>query len=366
MCSANDGLRPKHLFFKPFMIRLRAPLCTRTQALSIYFETNPSGVEMGWELLAIFTALWDTADVRNTFTLVMHRWLFAQETDVCKALNVLTKGANSLFWLDLFAIETRFQPLFLFLAERLTDDSEINNTVDGNVYVTLVKLISRFICYYELHSTTHKGVPLELQDLSCFVTQMEQSAWWKRCVGPDSDVSSAASLVVTEIAHQLGHIRSEELIVQFLVRMRSLLAVVPRSLDITARLRLENILHGLSSPGGPLYPPRGVRAHARKVQDELFPQGRHSRQLVHLSFRLLNPYRWPPSLAHWTLVEVPTIVCKWMMEHMPSSCSAAITAGIARCRRVWRCLCGRRGRGVDADKKGNQTSNAAEDSRILR
>jgi hypothetical protein len=55
----------------------------------------------------MFTAIWDCADVRNTFALLMHRWLFQQDVDICKALNVTIKGANSLFWKDLQLHEHR-------------------------------------------------------------------------------------------------------------------------------------------------------------------------------------------------------------------------------------------------------------------
>ena len=36
------------------------------------------GHALAEEIMPIITALWDTADVRNTFTLLMHRWILRQ------------------------------------------------------------------------------------------------------------------------------------------------------------------------------------------------------------------------------------------------------------------------------------------------
>jgi len=279
------------------------------QALSLFFETEKAGSDMAGEMIPLFTALWDTADVRNTYTLLMHRWTFVQQGDICKSLNVITKASSSLFWDDLLTIQTRFQAVFLYLAEQITSDKETNETVDGNIYLKLVRLTSRFVCYYD-------GPP-ENKDLTLFVRRMERSAWWQRCVGPDEDISGAASILVQEVAHQLEHIRSEEVLGECLLRMRSLAPLCPHALEVHARIRLENILHSLGSPGGPLYPPRGIRMRARNLMDQLFPKGRHSRGIVHLSFRLLNPYKWPVSLALFVGVTLPSHVYTWTVERVP-------------------------------------------------
>eukprot|EP00285_Hemiselmis_virescens_P004291 CAMPEP_0173414770 /NCGR_PEP_ID=MMETSP1356-20130122/84503_1 /TAXON_ID=77927 ORGANISM="Hemiselmis virescens, Strain PCC157" /NCGR_SAMPLE_ID=MMETSP1356 /ASSEMBLY_ACC=CAM_ASM_000847 /LENGTH=362 /DNA_ID=CAMNT_0014376973 /DNA_START=32 /DNA_END=1120 /DNA_ORIENTATION=+ len=279
------------------------------QALSRFFETDDTGSAMAGELLPLFTALWDTADVRNTFTLLMHRWIFVQEFDICKCINVITKSASSLFWDDLLTIQTRFQSLFIHLAEQITSPLETNLTIDGTIYLNLVRLTSRFVCYYD--------VPPEEKDLTRFVQNMERSAWWQRCVGPDEDISGAASIIAQEVSHQLEHIRSEEVLGECLLRMRSLAPLCPHDLDVHARIRLENILHSLGSPGGPLYPPRGIRMRARNLNDQLFPKGRYGRGIVHLSFRLLNPYMWPVSLAHFVGVQAPSLVWTWTVERVP-------------------------------------------------
>jgi len=46
---------------------------------------------------------------------------YAQQRGYTKSLMVMIKGMNSLFWMDLNSESTRFQGVFAFLIDRLTD-----------------------------------------------------------------------------------------------------------------------------------------------------------------------------------------------------------------------------------------------------
>jgi hypothetical protein len=141
--------------------------------------------------MPLFTCLWDISDVRRTFALIMHRYVFhiaemeaaypcaqpcahpnqqrgptdaaegrhgeggegedgasplaggeseisggsspSEATDwggvrggrtYIKSLMVMIKGMNSLFWADLNSLSSRFQPVFAFLVDRLTDEKQ--------------------------------------------------------------------------------------------------------------------------------------------------------------------------------------------------------------------------------------------------
>lgn len=274
--------------------------------------------ELADRLMELYTGLWDTPDVRCTFALTMYRYLFQniaaggiQSTDSIhsvKSFMVLIKGANSLFWLDLNTLQHRFQPLFTFLVERLTDEE--NDIGHTDIYSDLLKLVSRFICYYDIcHPQNPVSKVGELQNLSNFIAALYASKWFGSCVEEERGINQVgsqdglqidpAAMVMIELVHQLHHVCIEDVLAKILCRMKSLNLSLSEKLDWHTRTKLQAALHSLSSPGGPLYPPRAIRIRARDVMDQLFPRGRHGRRLVNVSFRLLNPYRWPLSLGHW-------------------------------------------------------------------
>ncbi len=61
------------------------------------------------------------------------------------------------------------------------------------------------------------------------------------------------------------------------------------SLSGASAARLRACLHAFTSPGGPLFPTKRVRAVSRRTLDAVFPSGVTVRRLVALSFRLLSP-----------------------------------------------------------------------------
>lgn len=72
------------------------------------------------------------------------------------------------------------------------------------------------------------------------------------------------------------------------------------------------------------------------MTDKLFPKGRYGRRIVHLSFRLINPYRWPTSLAHYLCVELPSQAFNWTLEHAPTPVAAGLTGAAARATHLMR------------------------------
>eukprot|EP00960_Hanusia_phi_P067449 766635-Hanusia_phi.AAC.2 len=305
------------------------------EAISMFVVKEKDGLEFANSLLTLFTCLWDVWEVRCTYALTMHRWLFRHnfEEHSLKSMMVMIKGANSLFWSDVNALSQLYQPVFVFLILQLTDQEDCMGELDTAVYADLLKLASRFICYYDLSDCEAS----HLQDLSTFISMIHTSQWFHKCCDDDEGSSiglvegssgcviEPASIVVMEIVHQLNSICIEEALCRYVEGVSSLKPELVNCLDWQTRIKLQGILHGLGSPGGPLYPPRPVRVRARRTMDFLFPRGRHGRRLVNLTFRLLHPYRWPMSLAHWITVQLPREVWAKANEILPRG----VTTGMA-------------------------------------
>ena len=87
------------------------------------------------------------------------------------------------------------------------------------------------------------------------------------------------------------------------------------ALGAPSSARLRACLHAFTSPGGPLFPTKRVRAVSRRTLDLVFPAGVTVRRLVALAFRLLSPTYVLESAQHsaWTT----TLACAKHMGCTP-------------------------------------------------
>ena len=116
-----------------------------------------------------------------------------------------------------------------------------------------------------------------------------QPAWSVPPADPRAMAVKAAALVLQASTTVRG-IRHEASLVHYLASMASFAdGGVLQALTPPSAARLRTCLHAFTSPGGPLFPTKRVRAVSRRTLDTIFPTGVTVRRAVSLAFRLLSP-----------------------------------------------------------------------------
>lgn len=202
----------------------------------------------------------------------------AVQENLHKLAKVCVAGARRLAWHDLYRLSTRYKPLHRAMA-RLAADPAIVEGLPEEIRQELQAFAVDFLPFYDPRS-----MPSYLSRL--------------RSLRLSSDV------ILEQLTQQVGSIRSEEPLAIYLDGVKALNGTyVLESAKLPTLLSFQRALYNLTSPGGPVYPPRRVRHAAQDALDHLFPRGRRLRRAVNLFFRLWRPKYVPGSLTHFFIAK---------------------------------------------------------------
>eukprot|EP01138_Halocafeteria_seosinensis_P009403 gb/GECG01009608.1/.p1 GENE.gb/GECG01009608.1/~~gb/GECG01009608.1/.p1 ORF type:complete len:826 (+),score=74.25 gb/GECG01009608.1/:1-2478(+) len=125
------------------------------------------------------------------------------------------------------------------------------------------------------------------------------------------DMISKVSCFVHETSELLRMVQHENALLRILRGLRCL--ADPRLaafLDGRTAAKLQDEIYAFTSPGGPTFPTRAVRRTALETLDTVFPRGSGIRRAVSVLFRLVHPYYWPGSFAHWIVGRAEVVLHK--------------------------------------------------------
>eukprot|EP00002_Diphylleia_rotans_P022138 TRINITY_DN4334_c0_g1_i3.p1 TRINITY_DN4334_c0_g1~~TRINITY_DN4334_c0_g1_i3.p1 ORF type:complete len:308 (+),score=54.70 TRINITY_DN4334_c0_g1_i3:239-1162(+) len=129
---------------------------------------------------------------------------------------------------------------------------------------------------------------------------------WQPSSGvPVIELISACDLVAIESTRVILMVKNEDAMADYIAQLALLKDFV---LQRATMVRVQTCLHQCARPGGPLYPTRRIRSHARDISDSLFPMGRYLRKLVRVLFAIWHPYYAVSSLAYWTQFRTREII----------------------------------------------------------
>eukprot|EP00898_Chlorokybus_atmophyticus_P006510 jgi/Chlat1/6860/Chrsp51S06569 len=234
--------------------------------------------------------LWSYPTATTIFALLLHEWVFTippdmQQPETLKYYNVCFGGASRLFWLDIKSNEQRFAAVFQYFTREVVLDHAVLESIPMSARRELTTMVAKFFLFY----SSVEALETVLLDFP------SPSTVGLRAHG------TAVDIIANEVIHQLQEVKVEPVLVRYLENLRAFKGMRFRT---TTSLRLQAALYGLSTPGGPLYPPRSVRHAARFSLNALYPAGRRSRQLVSMVFRLLHPYYWPSSASNFVIMAI--------------------------------------------------------------
>merc|ERR1711977_790896 len=86
-------------------------------------------------------------------------------------------------------------------------------------------------------------------------------------------------------------IKVESVAAGYLRSLSSLHEIIPfsKQVSLNTTTRVQEVLFGLSQPGGPYYAPRQVRRAAREAFGSIYPNGKCFRALLKLGTSVLHP-----------------------------------------------------------------------------
>ena len=239
-------------------------------------------------LVRSFKTVWQYPYITPIFAALLHRWVFLTLGDAGRAapgrpgsaneklkyLNVCVVGCKQLMWADLQSEATRFFPVYRFLLQEVLWDPTRLAAVPQDGRAGLLQTMAQFLPYY----LEEGGILRALE----------------RFPAPDNDRHNVADYVCKYWVGMFNDIKIEGVLASYIGKMKALKGTAAlRSLSTISRLRLQERLSSLSSPGGPLYPPRNVRHAAMTTFSELYPEGKHIRGLFRLWASLLHPLQLP-------------------------------------------------------------------------
>ncbi|GAQ79483.1 hypothetical protein KFL_000310330 [Klebsormidium nitens] len=266
--------------------RRKRSLCYYEVLAEHYFQ-SPDDAK---EIVPLISALWSQYFTFQIFALLLYRWLFetppVQSDDMLRFNKAFLNGASHVFWIDIQSNAVRFQPLYRYiLYDVVLNDARVKE-FPAQVDSDLFKLASRFLFFYE-HADQLAVLLQTLPD------SVRRASW-----------SLPLDIFATEVTNHLQKIKVEPVLLTYLESLRALKGLPLRT---TSQIRLQSALYSMTSPGGPLYPPRSVRHASTKTLDTLFPVGKEFRQIISLAFRLLHPYYWPSSFWNFLVTKVQAI-----------------------------------------------------------
>lgn len=239
-------------------------------------------------LVSLLQSLWGNQHAAAVYALLLHRYVLTIPANVGlegeyaldglhRLCNVTAASCTRLFWYDLMHLSERFKPLFRSVAH-FTASAQLVEALPENARKELFACVLQFLPYCE----TDGGVA-------------EQLSHFRLLHVPSDEV-------LDQITVQINSIRSEEPLALFLRRLKSLnRTFVLDSARLRSVLLFQRAIYGLTTPGGPVYPPRSVRHAAIEALDALFPRGRRFRNGVNLFFRLWRPKYVPASLSNYVV-----------------------------------------------------------------
>lgn len=239
-------------------------------------------------LVQTFVSLWGNLHAAASYALLLHRYVLTLPANVGiegeqaldglhRLCNVTASSCTRLFSHDMIHMCERFKPLHSGVA-RMASSAQLVEALPDNARKELFACILQFLPYYE----SSGGVNQQLARL--------------RLLHVPSDE------VLDQLTLQLNNIRAEEPLAFFLRRLKSLEGTfVLDSARLPSVLLFQRAIYSLTTPGGPVYPPRSVRHAAIEALDTLFPRGRRFRRGVNLYFRLWRPKYVPGSLSNYVV-----------------------------------------------------------------
>lgn len=265
--------------------------CCFYEVLSQYYLASDDSADA---LLYLCRKLWGQEYAAPIYAVLLHKWLLLKSEaggvdQRLKHVNVLVLGARQLFIGDVHSGATRFEPLYRFLCLDfvMKHGLEALFQLPVQARAAVLSCVAAFLPYYvQPHAVkaTVSQFPSVFQDVR--------------------GSSDCTEFVLTEISDMLHKIKAETGLLKYL---RSLEALGGwehlHSVSLVTKLKLQSELYSLTSPGGPHYAPKTVRAAAFRTLDMLYPMGKSMRRFVRVLFRLFHPVDWLGDLwltpVHW-------------------------------------------------------------------
>jgi len=261
------------------------------ELLATYYystEKKELGYVMNNIISPLCSKLWSLEHFPSIFALIFHRWLV--ETDAgtegsgwIMRFNIFLKGAYQLFWFDIHHDTHRLWPIYVRLRDKMFATSSPFFAVSPNrgfdkpsspssdakrrIRDDFACVLCRFYYYYSTR-------PERVGNFCINQLQLEN--------GLDT--------YVLELVKQLRGIKNEKVLARYL-KCTSTLPL--ESLKLSSRNKLYATLNELLLPGAPLYPTEKVSIQAELTMNLLYPQGKWSRSLINMFFKVLRPFYIP-------------------------------------------------------------------------
>jgi hypothetical protein len=230
------------------------------------------------ELLVEFEHLWLHSKVPLIFAAIFYKFFFVKDSKAKiknskrdKYNSVLVTGMKHLFWSDLHTESKRFEKLFTFLTDEVVLSDVGIDKLSSRAQLECAKMVARFSLYYQ---SAEKLAQIVLS----FPANLDYGA-------------NILDFFLKEIMGMIRKIKVEGVAAGYLRSLSSLHEIIPfsKQVSLNTTTRVQEVLFGLSQPGGPYYAPRQVRRAARETFGSIYPNGKYFRALLKLSTSLLHP-----------------------------------------------------------------------------